>query len=278
MHGLIVAATPGGQAASLADHAAEIRRLGKRIVGDIVEIGRLLTECQNILGHGRWLAWLNRELGWSQSTARNCMRAFQLAQSKNANFADLNLPLSALYLLAAPGTPPEVQDQIVERAEAGEVVKVADVKKAIRTHKRSAQTDNSGTEHSTENEPIKTATTGASKTAPAADKSNDTKAARRASSYHEIVEAWDSAPPEERIKAINRIGLEPLFAALPQNWMPEIEKRLTARHQSSAPATHIDPTCAIPADLSIPLYLRRDPPGSSLPAGEPNPQEARPSK
>jgi hypothetical protein len=264
----IVAFASGGQAAlSLAEHAAEIRRRAKRLLSDVVEIGRLLTECQKIVGHGSWLAWLDRELGWSQSTALNCMRAFQLAQSKNANFADLNLPLSALYLLAAPSTPPEVQDQIIERAVAGEVTKVTDVKKAIGARKRPVQTDNSATEHSTESELINTATTGAPKIAPAVEKSNDTRVVRRASSHLEILEAWDNAPPEERIKAVNSIGLEPLFAALPQNWMPEIEKRLTAWHQASAPAPHIDPTCAIPADLSIPLHLRRGPPGSSSRVG-----------
>jgi hypothetical protein len=91
----------------------------------------------------------------------------------------------------------------------------------------------------------------------------------------EIIAAWDRAPQEERIKAINRIGLEALLAALPRDWMAEIEKRLAARRQPSAPTAHIDPTCAIPADLSIPPCLRRDASGSSLRAGEPDQSEAR---
>jgi hypothetical protein len=36
----------------LAKHAAAIRRLGKRVVADVIEIGRLLTECKRICGHG----------------------------------------------------------------------------------------------------------------------------------------------------------------------------------------------------------------------------------
>jgi hypothetical protein len=40
---------------TLAEHAAEIRGLGKRVVGDVIEIGRRLTECKRICGHGNWL-------------------------------------------------------------------------------------------------------------------------------------------------------------------------------------------------------------------------------
>jgi hypothetical protein len=34
--------------------------------------------------------------------------------------ADLNVPISGLYLLAAPSTPAEVIDAVVERSEQGE--------------------------------------------------------------------------------------------------------------------------------------------------------------
>jgi hypothetical protein len=39
------------------------------VIGDIIEIGRLLTEVKKIAGHGNWLPWLDREFGWSDSTA-----------------------------------------------------------------------------------------------------------------------------------------------------------------------------------------------------------------
>ena len=116
----------------LAEHVAEIRRLGKRVVGDVVEIGRRLTECKEIVGHGRWLGWLNAEFGWSDRTALNFMRVYAMA-TKSENFSDLNLPVSALYLLAAPSTPGTAQTAIFDRAKAGDVIKIADVKKAIET-------------------------------------------------------------------------------------------------------------------------------------------------
>src|SRR5262245_41804252 len=90
-------------AQALTEHAAEIRRLGRRVAADVIEIGRRLTECKRLCGHGNWLPWLDREFGWEESTALNHMRVHEL--SKSANFADLSLPISGLYLLAAPSTP-----------------------------------------------------------------------------------------------------------------------------------------------------------------------------
>ena len=115
----------------LAAHAVEIRRLGKHIVGDIIEIRRL-TICQNIIGPGGWYEWLDRELGWSPQTALNFTRVFQLAETKSSkNFLDLNLPVSALYLLARPSTSDEVREDVIERARAGERITVAEVKEVV---------------------------------------------------------------------------------------------------------------------------------------------------
>ena len=113
----------------LAKHAAAICRLGKRVVADVIEIGRLLTECKRICGHGNWLPWLDREFGWTDDTALNFMRVYEL--SKSRNFRDLSLPLSGLYLLAAPSTPQEARDEIIERAQAGEKIPVVEAKRII---------------------------------------------------------------------------------------------------------------------------------------------------
>ena len=44
----------------LAENAEEIRKLGKRAVGDVIEIGRRLSEMKKICGHGNWLPWPSR--------------------------------------------------------------------------------------------------------------------------------------------------------------------------------------------------------------------------
>ena len=58
----------------LAQNAEAIRALGKRVIDDIIEIGRLLTEAKQIAGHGNWLPWLEREFQWTDDTALNFMR------------------------------------------------------------------------------------------------------------------------------------------------------------------------------------------------------------
>ena len=47
----------------------------------------------------------------------------------------------------------------------------------------------------------------------------------------DIVAAWINAPPEERTRAINSIGFEPLLAAVPQDWIPLIVDWLADRQQ-----------------------------------------------
>jgi hypothetical protein len=39
----------------LAQHAEVIRALGKRVVHDVIEIGRRLTDAKARCGHGNWL-------------------------------------------------------------------------------------------------------------------------------------------------------------------------------------------------------------------------------
>jgi hypothetical protein len=114
---------------ALAEHAAVIRVLGKRAISDVIEIGRRLADSKKIVGHGNFAPWLDREFGWEERTARTFMSCHELA--KTANFADLNLPVSGLYLLAAPGTPEEARDEVVARAENGEALSVADVQRIV---------------------------------------------------------------------------------------------------------------------------------------------------
>jgi Protein of unknown function (DUF3102) len=92
-----------GSDVALAQHAEVIRALGKRVVHDVIEIGRRLTDAKARCGHGNWLPWLEREFGWSDSTALRYMQAHQFATDKSVTVTDLSL--KSLYLLAAPSTP-----------------------------------------------------------------------------------------------------------------------------------------------------------------------------
>jgi hypothetical protein len=54
--------------------------------------------------------------------------------------AEFAIPISGLYMLAAPSTPKEARNDIIERAEAGESVAVSDIKQTIETAKRKRKT------------------------------------------------------------------------------------------------------------------------------------------
>ena len=118
--------------AILREYAAEIRRLGKRVKEDVVEIGRYLDQAQKHADHGTWLAWIKAEFGWSDQTAYHFIHLYQAYQNPEfQNFWNSDLPMSALYRLAAPNTPQEARDEVAERIEAGEKVSVAAVAETI---------------------------------------------------------------------------------------------------------------------------------------------------
>jgi len=113
----------------LAERAGAIRALGKRMVKDICEIGRLLTECKGRVGHGRWLPWLDVEFGWSDKQAERFMSVFKL-NSKIDNLSNMTIDASALYLLAAPSSN-ELRDEVIERAQNGEAITHEQVRELI---------------------------------------------------------------------------------------------------------------------------------------------------
>jgi hypothetical protein len=121
----------------LAEHADAIRVLARNVIANVVEIGRRLTEVNDRIEHGQWLMFLDREFGWSDQTARNFMHVFDLSNSKRV--LDLDLPLRSLYLLAAPSTPSEVRDNIIEDARRGEKPTHAEVVKRVRQSRSSSR-------------------------------------------------------------------------------------------------------------------------------------------
>ena len=107
----------------LTKYATEIRRLGRRVKEDVVEIGRYLDQAQKHAGHGTWLTWIEAEFGWSDQTAYHFIHLYQACQNPEfQKFWNSDLPLSALYRLAAPNTPTEARQQVAERIEAGETL------------------------------------------------------------------------------------------------------------------------------------------------------------
>src|SRR5262245_17702533 len=127
----------GRTARILRSHARHIEQLGRRAVRDVIEIGRRLHDAKRRLGHGKFLCWIAHEFGWSERTAENFKRVYDLSL-KSENFADLDLPLSALYLLAAPSTPSKALEQVARRVGYGNDVSVAEVKDIIAKSRRAS--------------------------------------------------------------------------------------------------------------------------------------------
>src|SRR4051794_9117613 len=92
----------------------------------IFDIGRELLAVKARVGHGHFLAWVASEFPFSGRSARNYMKAAGSFGSKSATVADL--PARDIYTLA--GASPQVRNEVVRRAEAGEPVK--EVLKAVR--------------------------------------------------------------------------------------------------------------------------------------------------
>lgn len=115
-----------------AAQAEAIRVLGKRVVGDIIEIGQRLITVRDKLPDGHWLSWLKDEFDWSQSTA---WRFMQVAKGFGGHLFtvnnDLQIDASALYLLAGPTVSVEVREAAIESAESGEHITKAKAEEMI---------------------------------------------------------------------------------------------------------------------------------------------------
>jgi hypothetical protein len=118
-------------AAFLTERAERIRVLYKRAFADVIEIGKILTECKARCGHGNWLPWLKREFGWSSDKAEDYIAI--AAQWPNSDDCP-NLPMYSLRLLAAPSTPESAREEVITRAESGERLKHAEVAAIIAEH------------------------------------------------------------------------------------------------------------------------------------------------
>jgi Protein of unknown function (DUF3102) len=213
----------------LSEHANAIRSLGPRVVADVIEIGRRLALCKNHLRHGLWTKWLEREFGWSQRTADNFISISKLEKSEK--ISNLNLPLSGLYLLARPSVSKGVRAEIIQRAKAGEKINCGMI-----AHTIHAQV-------SARKRRVTTAPPQPTRTKPP-----------RPATHIEILDVWLRASPTERKRAVNSLGLETWLNAVPEDWWPELERRilaLAARAATSTDRSIIKPSAFAPREAEI---------------------------
>ena len=97
-------------------------------------IGQWLTEVKERLPHGAWLPWLQTEFGWSDETARKMMRVYECLKSQQS--LNLEIDVSALYLIAAPSTPEPVREEVIRRAQSGESMTHAKAVEVVHSHQQ----------------------------------------------------------------------------------------------------------------------------------------------
>ena len=138
----------------------EIRERLQRSAQDIWEIGQRLFDVRDQLKHGQFDSWLKAEFGWSRRTAYNFIKVYE-AFGERTKLAQINISASALYLLAAESTPPEVREEYLLKAEKGEKITHKELRSDIEQKKQKStpakakQSDNTPT---TQNSPPPNAT------------------------------------------------------------------------------------------------------------------------
>lgn len=101
------------------EQAAErIRKRQRSIAKDVIAMGQELLDVKERLPHGMFGKWLEFHFGWSERTSRNMMQAAVVF--KTANFAELTIDQSALYLLSSESCPEDATELAIERAQKGE--------------------------------------------------------------------------------------------------------------------------------------------------------------
>ncbi|MEH2072597.1 MAG: DUF3102 domain-containing protein [Nostoc sp.] len=112
----------------------EIKERLRRSAQDIWEIGHKLAEVRSQLKHGQFETWLKAEFGWSRRTAYNFINVYETL-AERANLAQINIATSALYLLAAPSTPQNVREELLQRAHEGETITHKSIRQVIDSEK-----------------------------------------------------------------------------------------------------------------------------------------------
>jgi hypothetical protein len=98
---------PDAYDANLSRIAERIRERGRTAFSEIIAIGSDLIKAKDMLPHGQFLPWVQKEFAWGERTARRFMSVAELAN--RSGVSDLpELPVSALYTIASARAPEKV--------------------------------------------------------------------------------------------------------------------------------------------------------------------------
>jgi hypothetical protein len=125
--------------APLAKIADELRetaaRVRKRTMSCLIDNGRDLLRWRDQL-KGRFHRWVEEECGLNVRTAQLSMMVAEFVDTHGGHEKFSRLPPSVQYLLAAPSTPDQVREQVLNSYADGRPLKVTEVKELVRYTKR----------------------------------------------------------------------------------------------------------------------------------------------
>jgi len=111
------------------ERTERIHNLARMTAASIVKIGEYLTEVKERLGHGKFLEWIEREFAWTYKSAERFMHVSE--RFTLDNLSNIEIDVSALYLIAAPSTPEPVREEAIRRASNGEPVSHASARALV---------------------------------------------------------------------------------------------------------------------------------------------------
>jgi hypothetical protein len=151
--------------------------------------------------------WVRARLGWSRQKAYGYLQIYERFGTQNLSKRLDTLVPSVLFLISAPSTPEAARTEIIERAEAGESVSVAEAKRTISKAKGQQSAP-----HRVASAPAET-----------------TSGRQKRTNSFDALGWWGSASPEERRHFLDGVGLPGILAAMPPDWRPALEGRPSAQ-------------------------------------------------
>lgn len=122
------------------------QQTAKNMLSAAVEIGRLLCEAKEKVGHGTWGQWLAENVSYSVSTANNMMRLYNEKESMaqldmfSSGGWDMFEGMSPTKVLALLEVPAHERREFIEKTGAAdESTSVSDVKEAVKARKEAEE-------------------------------------------------------------------------------------------------------------------------------------------
>ncbi|PSB58465.1 DUF3102 domain-containing protein [Chamaesiphon polymorphus] len=132
------------------EQRASVQRLTREIKEDICKtahviwsIGKKLVEVRSQLETCQFSSWLRIEFDWCRSTAYNFISVYEaFPEFSCPTVGQLDISVSALYLLAAPSTSPETRSHFIGQALAGKYVSKKAVQMSRKGEKKGTDENN----------------------------------------------------------------------------------------------------------------------------------------